>query len=181
MARTSKGSASSKHSRAARKQKTRDEQLKSTSAAASDSPPRKRVKKETALNQTEADTEAKQDEVVLTSPFTDLPLELLLEIWKRGYENTKPAMPPPPSGISIPRFVAFVEDEVCDFCGKSPDDSVVRVWGSRQRFCEGCANNRILCLVSEAYIRDFEVVKKILRLCGHSYDPDDLLPSITLK
>ncbi|KAL1658932.1 hypothetical protein GGF50DRAFT_66305 [Schizophyllum commune] len=212
MARTSKGSASSKHSRAARKQKTRDEQLKSTSAAASDSPPRKRVKKETALDQTEADTEAKQDEVVLTSPFTDLPLELLLEvlghldapsllqlarttkylrklvlsrssfkIWKRGYENTKPAMPPPPSGISIPRFVAFVEDEVCDFCGKSPDDSVVRVWGSRQRFCEGCANNRILCLVSEAYIRDFEVVKKILRLCGHSYDPDDLLPSITLK
>ncbi|KAL1686136.1 hypothetical protein GGG16DRAFT_97148 [Schizophyllum commune] len=179
--------------------------------AASDSPPRKRVKKGAASDKAQVDTEAEQDEVVLSSPFTDLPLELLLEvlshldapsllqlarttkllrslllsrssikIWKRGYKNTKPAMPPPPSDMSIPRFVAFLEDEICDFCDESPDDGVLTVWSSRQRFCDGCANS-IFCLIPDEYIRDFHVVKKIIRLCGHSYQPVDLLPSVVLQ
>ncbi|KAL1677718.1 hypothetical protein EV122DRAFT_278858 [Schizophyllum commune] len=207
-----KGSASSKRLQASRRERTRDAQPSSTSAAASGSPPRKRVKKEADLEKAEADTGVKQDEEALSSPLTDLPLELVLEvlghldapsllqlarttkslrnlllsrssikIWKRGYKNTNPAMPRPPSGISIPSFVAFVEDEICDLCGKSPDDRVVRVWGSRQGFCEGCANNGRLVLISDECIRDFHVIRKILRLCGHAYKPVDLLPSVVLQ
>ncbi|KAL1699643.1 hypothetical protein EV121DRAFT_264954, partial [Schizophyllum commune] len=101
-------------------------------------------------------------------------------IWKRGYRNTKPAMPPPPSDMSIPRFVAFLEDEICDFCDESPDDGVLTVWSSRQRFCDGCADS-IFCLIPDEYISDFHVVKKIIRLCGHSYQPVDLLPSVVLQ
>ncbi|KAI5824195.1 hypothetical protein K523DRAFT_401596 [Schizophyllum commune Tattone D] len=211
MARTSRSSTSSKRLIAARREKAHDERSKSKSTAASDSPPRKRVKKGAASDKAQDDTEAEQDEVVLSSPFTDLPLELLLEvlghldapsllelarttkllrnlllsrssikIWKRGYRNTKPAMPPPPSDMSIPRFVAFVEDEICDFCDESPDDGVLTVWSSRQRFCDGCADS-IFCLVPDEYISDFHVVKKIMRLCGHSYQPVDLLPSVVLQ
>ncbi|KAL1752926.1 hypothetical protein FB107DRAFT_265038 [Schizophyllum commune] len=211
MTRTSRDSTSSRRLLAARKEKARDERLKSKSTAASDSPPRKRVKKGAASDKAQDDTAAKQDEVVSSSPFTDLPLELLLEvlshldapsllqlarstkffrnlllsrssikIWKRGYRNTTPAMPPPPSDMSIPRFVAFLEDEICDFCDESPDDGVLTVWSSRQRFCEGCADS-IFCLVPDEYISDFHVVKKIMRLCGHSYQPVDLLPSVVLQ
>ncbi|KAL1658935.1 hypothetical protein GGF50DRAFT_131399 [Schizophyllum commune] len=211
MIRTSRNSTSSRRLLAACKEKARDERLKSKSTAASDSPPRKRVKKGAASDKAQADTEAKQDEVVLSSPFTDLPLELLLEvlshldapsllhlsrttnllrnlllsrssikIWKRGYRNTKPAMPPPPSDMSIPRFVAFLEDEICDFCDESPDDGVLTVWSSRQRFCEGCADS-IFCLIPDEYISDFHVIKKIIRLCGHSYQPVDLLPSVVVR
>ena len=78
MAPQSKGSASSKRLQAFRREKTRDERLESTTA--SDSPPRKRVKKEAALEEAEADTEVQQDEEALSSPLTDLPLELLLEV-----------------------------------------------------------------------------------------------------
>ena len=80
MTRTSKNYTSSKRILGARKEKARDERLKSKSTAASDSPPRKRVKKGAASDKAQADKEAKQDEVLLSSPFTDLPLELLLEV-----------------------------------------------------------------------------------------------------
>ena len=78
MALKSKGSASSKRLHASRREKTRDERLQSTTA--SDSPPRKRVKKEAALEKAEADTEVQQDEESLSSSLTDLPLELVLEV-----------------------------------------------------------------------------------------------------
>ncbi|KAI5900852.1 uncharacterized protein SCHCODRAFT_02559883 [Schizophyllum commune H4-8] len=209
MARTTRGSASSKRPQSARRENTRDERPGFTTA--SDSRPRKRVKKEAASDEAEVDTEVKQDDAALSSRFTDLPLELVLEvlshldarsllqlarttkllrslllsrssikIWKRGYNYTKPAMPPPPSDMSIPRLLAFLEDEICDFCDESPDDGVLTVWSSWQRFCEGCADS-IFCLIPDEYIRDFHVVKKIIRLCGHSYQPVDLLPSVVLQ
>ena len=78
MAPKSNGSASSKRLQASRREKTRDERLESTTA--SDSPPRKRVRKEATLEEAGADKEVQQDEEALSSPLTDLPLELVLEV-----------------------------------------------------------------------------------------------------
>ncbi|KAI5824198.1 hypothetical protein K523DRAFT_420963 [Schizophyllum commune Tattone D] len=196
-----------KRPRANTKDQTPDKTLQPTPAV--DPPPRKRAKKETnQIEERKPHAAAVQDGIVSTSFFTDLPLELVLEIlsyldttsllrlsrttktlrkfllnrssfkiWKKSWANMDPALPPPPRGVSVPSFVALATDEFCQFCGQLPEKSALIVWGSRERYCEQCGNDRC-CLVSEKDIRDFHAIKQIFRLCGHSYQPVDLLPSV---
>uniref|UniRef100_D8PTU2 F-box domain-containing protein n=1 Tax=Schizophyllum commune (strain H4-8 / FGSC 9210) TaxID=578458 RepID=D8PTU2_SCHCM len=65
------------------------------------------------------------------------------KIWKKSYKNTNPALPPPPSGVSVPRFVALVTDEFCQSCGQLPEKNALIVWGSRERYCENCGNDKL--------------------------------------
>ncbi|KAL1727688.1 hypothetical protein EV714DRAFT_216738 [Schizophyllum commune] len=188
------------------KDQTPDKTLQTTPAVP---PSRKRAKKETnQIEEQEPHATDVRDEIISTSFFTDLPLELVLEIlgyldatsllrlsrttrtlrkfllnrssfkiWKKSWANMDPALPPPPRGVSVPSFVALATDEFCQFCGQLPEKSALIVWGSRERYCEQCGNDR-RCLVSEKDIRDFHAIKQIFRLCGHSYQPVDLLPSV---
>lgn len=37
-----------------------------------------------------------------------------LWLWKNSYANTEHGLPPMPDDLTIPKFVGFVIDEVCD-------------------------------------------------------------------
>ncbi|KAL1677733.1 hypothetical protein EV122DRAFT_213488 [Schizophyllum commune] len=204
MRRSSRIATLAKRPRANTKDQTPDKTLQTTPAV--DPPPRKRAKKETnQIEEQKPHAATVQDGIVSTSSFfTDLPLELILgyldapsllrlsrttetlrkfllnrssfNIWKKSWANMDPALPPPPRGVSVPSFVALATDEFCQFCGQLPEKSPLIVWGSRERYCEQCGNDR--CAMLELNIRDFHAIKQIFRLCGHSYQPVDLLPSV---
>ncbi|KAL1727684.1 hypothetical protein EV714DRAFT_216705 [Schizophyllum commune] len=148
-------------------------------------PPRKRRE----IGATEGGTASEPER---TSSLQQMPLDILFEvnfrntlmsrstrgIWKKCYAAAPRELPPIPEDVTIPKFIGFIVDNICDFCRASElqDRDVRRAWAVRVRCCEGCMQDSAHVLHGEAALRELKIIRDIHRYFGRDYRLDKLFP-----
>ncbi|KAL1727699.1 hypothetical protein EV714DRAFT_275383 [Schizophyllum commune] len=100
-----------------------------------------------------------------------------LWLWKNSYANTEHGLPPMPDDLTIPKFVGFVIDEVCDFCRTlmPKKAKVSRIWQARMRCCSGCLEDREH-FVNIKNLGKIKFIQDVLRWMGKDFSLETLLP-----
>ncbi|KAL1677717.1 hypothetical protein EV122DRAFT_278857 [Schizophyllum commune] len=100
-----------------------------------------------------------------------------LWLWKNSYSNIDHGLPPIPDDLTIPNFVRFVVDDVCDFCRTlmPKNAEVSRIWQARMRCCSGCRENE------ESFVKfddlgKIKFIQDVLRWLGKDFPLHTLLP-----
>ncbi|KAI5900838.1 uncharacterized protein SCHCODRAFT_02483153 [Schizophyllum commune H4-8] len=154
------------------------------------SPPRKRREVEAG----EGGSLASPSERESISLLQQLPLDVLFEafrntlmsrstrgLWKKSYAATAHELPPIPEDVTIPHFVSFIVDNVCDFCHASDlkDREIRRTWAVRVRCCETCIHDGNHVLHGEDALRELKIIRDIHRYFGRNYRLDQLFPTFS--
>ncbi|KAL1752917.1 hypothetical protein FB107DRAFT_292794 [Schizophyllum commune] len=100
-----------------------------------------------------------------------------LWLWKNSYVYTEHGLPPMPDDLTIPKFVGFVVNEVCDFCRTlmAKKRKVSRMWQARMRCCSECLQNREH-FVSINELGKVKFIQDVLRWMGKDFSLGSLLP-----
>ncbi|KAL1658929.1 hypothetical protein GGF50DRAFT_131396 [Schizophyllum commune] len=114
---------------------------------------------------------------VLRAIHSTLMCQSSLWLWKNSYSNIDHGLPPIPDDLTIPNFVRFVVDDVCDFCRTlmPKNAEVSRIWQARMRCCSGCRENE------ESFVKfddlgKIKFIQDILRWLGKDFPLHTLLP-----
>ncbi|KAI5900853.1 uncharacterized protein SCHCODRAFT_02523240 [Schizophyllum commune H4-8] len=98
-------------------------------------------------------------------------------LWRNSYANSKHELPPAPDDLTIPKFVGFVIDEVCDFCRTlmPKKAKVSRIWQARMRCCSECLEDREH-FVNINNFGKIKFIQDVLRWLGKDFSLGTLLP-----
>ncbi|KAI5900841.1 uncharacterized protein SCHCODRAFT_02559846 [Schizophyllum commune H4-8] len=102
-------------------------------------------------------------------------------IWKKCYAAAPRELPPFPEDVTIPQFLSFIVDNICDFCHASDleDRDIRRAWAVRVRCCEKCIQESAHVLHGEAALRELKIIRDIHRYFGRDYRLDKLFPTLS--
>ncbi|KAL1661162.1 hypothetical protein GGF50DRAFT_61677 [Schizophyllum commune] len=102
-------------------------------------------------------------------------------IWKKCYTAAPRELPAIPGDVTIPQFLSFIVDNICDFCRASElqDRNIRRAWAVRVRCCEECIQDSAHVLHGEAALRELKIIRDIHRYFGRDYHLDKLFPTFS--
>ncbi|KAL1661167.1 hypothetical protein GGF50DRAFT_118261 [Schizophyllum commune] len=132
-------------------------------------------------------------------PLSELPLDVLFEnvaslvstlmnrssswLWKNSYTTTDHELPPAPDDLTIPKFLGFIVDDICDCCHKLvPKDTydgrslVKRIWTAHLRCCRDFSLPTSEHVVHEREMRSIKIVRDVHRYFGRDYSLAALFP-----